>query len=272
MVKDRQSPFCSLCGASTDYFASADLLDKFRVSYFRCPVCGTVRTEDPFWHDDAYSKAITGSDVGLVARNIVLANVTNLILSLFFNKYGKFVDYGGGYGLFVRLMRDRGFDFYRYDTHCENLFAADFEADTGGNDEFELVTAFELFEHLSNPLEEISELLELSTNILFSTELLPDHAPAPGDWWYYGLEHGQHVTFYTPRSLAIIAKKFSLNLYSNGINIHLLTDRKLSPLVFRAATSYKLASLFSLLPAFRTLTKSDYFFVVDRLKNTSNQG
>ena len=27
--------------------------------------------------------------------------------------------------------------------------------------------------------------------VLVSTDLMPDPAPAPGTWWYYGAEHGQ---------------------------------------------------------------------------------
>jgi hypothetical protein len=41
----------------------------------------------------------------------------------FIKKNGTFVDIGGGYGLLTRLMRDRGFDFYWKDPHCENIFA-----------------------------------------------------------------------------------------------------------------------------------------------------
>jgi hypothetical protein len=50
----------------------------------------------------------------------------------------------GGYGMFVRLMRDGGFDFHREDPLCDNLFAQGFDRQDDGT--FELVTAFEVFE------------------------------------------------------------------------------------------------------------------------------
>ncbi len=50
--------------------------------------------------------------------------------------------------MFVRLMRDNGFDFYRSDRQCENLFAKGFEASLDVSPSYELLTAFEVFEHL----------------------------------------------------------------------------------------------------------------------------
>jgi len=49
---------------------------------------------------------------------------------------------------------------------------------------YELVSAFEVFEHLVNPLEEIERMLRLSDSILFSTLLVPTPAPGLADWWY----------------------------------------------------------------------------------------
>ena len=138
----------------------------------------------------------------------------------------KFIDYGGGYGIFVRLMRDVGLDFYWHDTHCQNLFAQQFEADFNRN--YHLLTAFEIFEHLRDPIQELDKMLKISDNILFSTELLPEKKiPAPEEWWYYGLEHGQHISFYSKKTLEYIAAKYNLNFYSNNKEMHFLTKKKI---------------------------------------------
>jgi hypothetical protein len=63
--------------------------------------------------------------------------------------------------------------------------------------------------------------------------LLPASNPAPGDWWYYAIEHGQHVSIYTYKSLSIIAERFGLNLYTNGSSFHLLTKKKIHPQLFK---------------------------------------
>lgn len=252
---------CKVCSSEANPFATALVLNKYNVEYFRCGNCGIIQTEQPYWFEHAYSTAITRSDLGLVGRNINQSLVCRSIISSFFCGEGKFMDYGGGYGLFVRLMRDYGFDFFRSDKYCENLFAEGFEADMEGKGQYELVTAFEVFEHLVQPLETIEEMLTFSNNIIFSTTLIPENNPRPGEWWYYGLEHGQHVVLYTARSLALIAERFDLNLYSKGNDLHLLTKKSISPLLFKAVASRRLGGWLDLFHKRHSLLEADFMKV-----------
>lgn len=137
------------------------------------------------------------------------------------------MDYAGGYGVFVRIVRDIGFDFYWDDKYTTNLFARGFEYNN--LDKYEAVTTFESFEHFVNPMDEIESLLKISKNIIFSTELLPNPIPKPQDWWYYGLVHGQHISFYSEKTFEFIAKKYNLN-YTNLSGLHLLSEKKISNL------------------------------------------
>lgn len=173
---------CKICNCILLPFGSAPLIEKYDVLYFQCSNCGFVQTEHPYWLEEVYTDAINDSDIGLVGRNLTQLQITRALLTLFFQCDGSFVDYGGGYGLFVRLMRDKGFDFYRYDTFCENLFAKSFDTVFPSNPSYELVTAFEVFEHLVDPLSEIEKMLQFSPNIFFSTGLLPPTNPKPGEW------------------------------------------------------------------------------------------
>ncbi|MBD2125292.1 glycosyltransferase [Microcoleus sp. FACHB-1] len=219
---------CKICEAESLKFANSKLLNKYYVDYFQCSSCGFIQTEEPYWLKEAYSSPIAKSDVGLVFRNTNFSRITSELIFKIFAHEAKFLDYGGGYGLFVRMMRDMGFDFYWHDTFCPNLFALGFEVGQNGDTYYELVTAFEVFEHFVNPLPEIEKILKFSKNILFSTELLPDNNPKPHEWWYYAPEEGQHISLYTNKALLFIAEKFSLNLYSKGSTLHLLTEKKLS--------------------------------------------
>lgn len=241
---------CKVCSGDSQPFGSARLIGKYDVQYYQCPQCGFVQTEEPYWLEEVYREPITHSDIGMVQRNLWLAAVTKALVVTFFNPQGKFLDYGGGYGLFVRLMRDGGLDFYRYDKHCANLFAQEFDADIdadtdqpGQSGRYELLTAFELLEHLVNPREEIDRMLAFSPNLLISTVLLPQSNPKPGGWWYYGLEHGQHVSLYTRKSLEQIAAQHGLHLLSNGSTLHLLTPQRIAPLAFRVVTSSRVAKI-----------------------------
>ncbi len=222
-------------------FARANLLGKYDVEYFRCTRCGLVQTEKPYWLDEAYSSAITAQDLGQVQRALERYKFTRSLILTRFDCNAKFIDYGGGYGLFVRMMRDEGFDFYRYDPYCENLFAKGYDAEPEGRNQYELLTAFEVFEHLVDPIDEIAKMLSHSRNLLFSTLLMPPSYPKPGDWWYYAYETGQHVTFYTPQSLREIGRKFRLRLCTNGIDLHLLSEKEVSPAVFKALLRPKIA-------------------------------
>src|SRR5689334_23291254 len=119
---------CKICQSLTNQFGQAEVLKKYNVSYYRCDKCGFIQTESPHWLDEAYSSSITKSDIGLLGRNLQTAGLTKLVILTCFNPGGRFLDYGGGYGIFVRLMRDSGFDYYRYDPLCLNLFADGFDA------------------------------------------------------------------------------------------------------------------------------------------------
>ena len=236
----------------------AKVMGRHDVQYFRCPTCGFVQTEEPYWLAEAYADAIARSDVGLVERNQRLAVVARAVIGAFFKPGGRFLDYGGGYGLFVRLMRDRGFDFWRFETNCTNLFAAGFDIGPEAVAACELVTAFEVFEHLVNPLQDIQRMLRYSGSILLSTSLMPPSAPEPGGWWYYALEHGQHVSLYTREALARIAANFGLNLCSDGTSLHLLTAKKVSPALFRIVSRYRVARRLGLLWRRKSLLPADY--------------
>ena len=221
---------CKICDTESSVLFCSLLLKKYNVKYLKCSHCGFMQTEKPFWLDEAYSSAISSFDIGLISRNIYLAEKTELIINSFFNADNNYLDYGGGYGMFVRMMRDKGFNFYRYDTYCENLFAKNFDvADNKKTTGYELVTSFEVFEHLEEPVNEIQKMLKYSKSILFSTELLPTYPiKTAEDWWYFLPETGQHIAFYTSASLKIIADKFNLNIYSFDNSLHLLTPLQIS--------------------------------------------
>lgn len=224
---------CRICDAdATNPFSTALVLGKYSVRYFLCSNCGFVHTEEPYWLEEAYSSAITSIDIGPVNRCMVGAETTKALILAFLDANARFVDYGAGYGLFVRRMRDIGFDFYYHDKYCKNVFARGFEVDLDGSMKFELITAFEVVEHLEEPLQRLRQLREVSKNIFFTTEIIPSRYPKPEEWWYYGLEHGQHISFFSRKSLYELANRLGLNLYTYG-SFHLLTEKKIPPKLFR---------------------------------------
>lgn len=248
---------CKICDGQTVFFAKSTILGKYEIDYFRCSRCGFIQTEKPYWLGEVYAEAINLSDIGLLTRNVRLSRLTKTLICTLFDPEGKFLDYGGGYGVFVRMMRDLGFDYYRFDKYCQNLFAKGFDV-TEEMENFTLITAFELFEHLVDPVSMVEELLQKSTTIFFTTELVPKSTPLPNQWWYYCLDHGQHISFYTLHSLRLLADRFSLNLYSNELGYHLMTDRKLSPFLFRLLCRDEVVGLSNLFYTRESLLDEDY--------------
>ena len=162
---------CKICGAASRLFDEAIVLRKHTARYFRCVECGFLQTEEPHWIDEAYSSAIAGQDVGIMARNLTNGHVASAVLNLLFPKVSEAVDFGAGHGIFVRIMRDRGFNFFWSDRYATNDYARGFEAPAGKR--FDFLTAFEVLEHLPDPISDVSRLMELSDNVFVSTALVP---------------------------------------------------------------------------------------------------
>ncbi len=223
-----------ITGGETTLLFTQKILNKYEVKYYRCNETGFIQTEEPFWLEEAYSSAITKLDIGLVSRNIYLSERVSKFIATKFNRKGIFLDYAGGYGLFTRLMRDKGFNYYHTDKFCQNLFAESFDlTDLPTSTTFELATAFEVFEHLPNPVEEIKSMLKFSDNLLFTTELQPKQLADIKSWWYISQETGQHIAFYTAESLAYIAKHLGYNFYTDGSILHLFTKKVFKPDVLK---------------------------------------
>ncbi len=225
---------CPLCTTENAPAFKARLVSKYDVSYFSCGTCGFVHTQDPFWLSEVYGEAYTDEDTGALQRNLHCARIVPSVILSFFDPGGKFLDFGGGHGVFARLMRDQGFNFYWRDLHAKNLFCRGFEFAPESR-AVELVTCIECFEHFARPLEELEEMLAISSNIFFTTDLLPQPVPLPNQWYYYAPTHGQHVSFYSPKTLLYLAGRFGLNAYSNGIATHLFTKKKISGSRFKRA-------------------------------------
>lgn len=249
------SVHCKICQAQSSFFGETDVLRKHRVQYFRCEECGFIQTEEPYWLAEAYSSAIANQDVGIMQRNLMNCEVTSAVLNLLFPNASSCIDFGGGHGILVRLMRDRGFNFFWSDLHATNDYARGFESQEGSA--FDFLAAFEVLEHLSDPVPELSNLMDISDNVFVSTCTVPEPAPALPAWWYYVPTSGQHISFYTKKSLSFLAERFGRHLLSAG-PYHLFSKDSHSALRYRLAVSVRAARIVNFLYRRSSLVESDF--------------
>jgi hypothetical protein len=182
---------------------------------------------EPDWLEEAYSSAISQLDVGLLERCRQLANVTAAVLTTQRLGRGQCLDFGGGYGTLTRMMRDRGYRYHHLDPHCQNVFAAGFEADLTRR--WDVVTAFEVLEHLPDPVSTLRGIMDSTDFLLTTTQVLPSPTPAPGSWAYYSPESGQHITLYSVKGLQAVAERLGVRLTTSGRLVHAFHRGRLRP-------------------------------------------
>ena len=192
-----------------------------------------------------------------------------------FDHRGRFLDYAGGFGVFVRMMRDYGFDYYWDDKYCKNIFAKYFTINDIDMEyrRIELVTAFEVLEHLYDPTKELNEIFQHSDSLLFSTEIQPEKNL--DKWWYLSPETGQHLTFYTIKALNALAEKHNCKFYSNNKNLHIISKRNLKENIFNKDKDNILSRIFSCKNKkldkkvkIDSLLQRDYEYVKDLISHT----
>lgn len=235
VLKKYEKIECPICAGEIKACFTAQVLGKYNAQYEVCNECGFLRIHEPHWLDEAYSNAIASTDTGLVMRNIFIARKLAVMLYFVMGErgHGSYLDVAGGYGMLTRMMRDYGFDFYWSDKYCENLMARGFEF----REDIvpcKAVTAFEVMEHLEDPVRFIADALSQakSDTFIFSTVLYEGAPPSVDKWWYYSLETGQHIAFFQRKTLEILAKKLGMRFFSAG-GLHIITKKSISPLFLK---------------------------------------
>jgi hypothetical protein len=198
---------CRLCGHEAYFCFSGTLLRTYEVGYFRCSECHSLETAEPYWLGQAYRRHLTAQDVGAVQRSILNSIVCAYVLeAVGISSRESCLDWGGGDGLFTRMMRDRGFNFLSYDKYADPIYIQTFSAAATEKLSPAVITAFEVFEHLPHPHDDLECLFSLNPALLVFTTLL--YQGQGSDWWYLAPEGGQHVFFYSRKALQSIGARF----------------------------------------------------------------
>jgi SAM-dependent methyltransferase len=252
---------CPTCGASSPFYGTAEILNKYQGQFYRCSECFFISLHNPTWLKEAYENPINDTDIGLVSRNSSIAPVLDLLFRWLRTR--RILDYGAGTGLMVRMLRDLGHQAFYFDRFPDNVFAKGFEA-TLPLENYQAVIAVELAEHVSNPVELFTELFAISPLVIVSTEKVPSPSPQISDWYYFGTEHGQHVSFYTEQSFQYLAKKFNANyFYIAGLHMF-FQDQEPPPWLKLILRKRRIANLLSSILPHKSLIEDDFFKISGR--------
>jgi hypothetical protein len=167
--------------------------------------------ENPNWLEVAYKNKFYG-DTGYVHRNYSLVKKSLILFriwKLYTQKkiFPKACDIGAGMGMYARLMRDNGYNFYGSDQYSEMLFIQPFIDDKS---EYKIKTSFEVIEHLPSLPDFLKNKIKKVDLFLFSTELRQVSYIPENEWWYYSFKVGQHIGFHSKKSLR---KAFEISGY-----------------------------------------------------------
>ena len=235
---------CPITGEPMRSLFTQKIMNKYLVRYFFSDASGILQTETPYWLDEAYAVAISDLDTGLVSRNLRNRKRLAPLLLHLFQRNDTFLDIAGGYGLLARLMRDLGFDFYTTDKYCDNILAKSFEPPP--NFKAQALCAFEVLEHVENPLKFIEENMVKyqSDTFIFSTQTFDNNAIPDKNWWYYSFEIGKHITFCQPRTFQKIAEKLGANYHRIDSSFHVISRKHIQKWMMRILRSGKLLDVF----------------------------
>lgn len=228
---DRQAR-CKCCDGAASLFCVVDFhkncedrrrpswpLAGIPIYYYRCGACGFLFSSDfdSFSPDDfrkhIYNDRYVEADPDF-EKVRPESNARWVAGALPMARHAAILDYGGGNGLFARLLRAAGFArVTSYDP-----FMPEFAARPAGR--FDLVLSFEVLEHSPTPRETVAELASFVTKpgmILFSTIVQPESVSA--NWWYLAPRNG-HVSLHTRSSLNMLAQQCGLCFGSLGPGLH----------------------------------------------------
>jgi len=227
---------CKICSSDSFFFGICDFnknceerkgyflpISGKAVYYFKCSHCGLIFTTyfDKF-SPDMFEKEIYNKDYKDVDPDFEElrpnAFATLLLKNFNIEKNLDILDYGCGDGKFIENLTHYGFSNVKgYDPYSKEFF-------TKPQNKFSLISSFEVFEHVTDPIELIKDIISLKKpkgTILFSTLLTPKNIDQIGVNWWYISPRNSHITIYTQKSLSILFSHFGMKVKHFNQNLHL---------------------------------------------------
>ncbi len=230
---------CPICGAASEPLDVVDFskscvepsgtylpLSGTPVYYYRCDTCGHCHAPEFLgWSPEDFRRRVYNEDYIRVDPDYVEKRPAVAAAGLH-QTFGhvasslRHLDYGSGSGVLSRMLRESGWNSDAYDPYA----SPDVSFESLGR--YELVTAYEIFEHVADPhrlMADIAGLLREDGVLILST-LLSDGAIAPRQrltWWYASPRNG-HISLFSKKSLTALATRHGFNLGGFSPALHVM--------------------------------------------------
>lgn len=162
-----------------------------------------------------------------------------------FKKNGKILDVGCGIGYFLEVAKKRGWTVYGTEYTEEaikickskgiKMQEGKLNPDNYNIEEFDIITSFEVLEHINNPIEEISnfyKILRKGGLVYLTTPNFNSISRYYLKANYNVITYPEHLCYYTPKTLKNLFKEINFNvlkLKTTGISItRIKTSKKIS--------------------------------------------
>jgi SAM-dependent methyltransferase len=235
LVADPRPVECKVCAGPSPLFGVVDFHKSCieaqgrrlapsgcPIYYRRCQNCGfAFTTAFDAWDQDAFRRHIYNSDYIVVDPDFVEvrpAGNAKLVASSFPDAKASIsiLDFGGGEGLFAGRLREEGFTAETYDPFSS--------FDRIPNEKFDLITCFEVMEHVPSPKSTVATMVSLLRDpgaILFSTLVQPAEFESIGlNWWYASPRNG-HISLYSTQALAHLFTPYGMRVASFSPDLHI---------------------------------------------------
>jgi SAM-dependent methyltransferase len=215
--------FNKSCGESWGEFLP---LTGTPVYYALCTDCGHCFAPELLkWNKETFSELIYNNDYIKVDPQYLneRPKSNSAILEKTFGAHKKNIahlDYGGGNGTLSRTLQELG-----WDSACYEPFS-DSHPDIPKAKKFDLITAYEVFEHVPDPhqlMKDMDSFVSPQGIIFFTTLLSNEHIAANKriSWWYASPRNG-HINLYSSKSLLQLAKQYHFQLVSFSSGLHMM--------------------------------------------------
>lgn len=215
---------CQLCKTSVQFQFSRKTPSNDSVNYFKCDDCGALQTDSPNQNSETSRHSLAFFDSSKAYRALADYFVVRRIHQILgVNQNDRCVDYRGGNGLFSRIMRDTGYNYFSHSSQ-DNRDNYNGFVWREINRPVRLVTILNHASEFPTTSSEWETIFSTGADLVIgSTPLFDDQGE---NWRHLDDVQGQNGFFYSSKSLSLVAYRNLREFYAFN-NFFIFTKERL---------------------------------------------